>query len=186
MGGLQIYLGGLGVKWSPSGRQVVAKWSLADLKNLTLLHNWLIFNLKSVFSPQRGSLWEFLFISMIFNKYFLKVRKKLIQATVWLPTGQWRLTPRVQHWATLHLRLQVTREAHEAPHMTRSKTWFSSICHRFQDEEPVEKENEWGFYPELRHRPSLLSSDSLSHLNPSALGDSRTSFVDSPHTPHLS
>jgi len=55
-----------------------------------------------------------------------------------------------------------------------------------QDEEPVEKENEWGFYPELRHRPSLLSSDSLSHLNPSALGDSRTSFVDSPHTPHLS
>merc|ERR1719464_1425827 len=45
----------------------------------------------------------------------------LAGATVWLPTGQWRLTPRVQHWATLHLRIQVTREAHEAPHMTRMR-----------------------------------------------------------------
>jgi len=56
-----------------------------------------------------------------------------------------------------------------------------------QDEEPVEKEDEWGFYPELRHRPSDLSSDSISRLNPeSSLTDSRISFVDSLHTPHLS
>lgn len=53
-----------------------------------------------------------------------------------------------------------------------------------QDEEPVEKEDEWGFYPELRHRPSVLSSDSFSQsLNPSSLTDS---FIDSPLSPHLS
>jgi len=58
-----------------------------------------------------------------------------------------------------------------------------------QDEEPVEKEDEWGFYPELRHRgPSDLSANSISHrLNPSSsLTDSRITSIDSLHSPFLS
>merc|ERR1712192_65781 len=60
-----------------------------------------------------------------------------------------------------------------------------------QDEDPVEKEDEWGYYPEqLRHRSqSDLSSDSMiSHLNPSSSlnSNSRISFIDSMNSPHLS
>ena len=57
---------------------MVAEWSLAALKNLTLLHNWLIFfNLKSVFSPQRVSLWEFFVHFNDFQQIFLKSKEKI-------------------------------------------------------------------------------------------------------------
>ena len=49
--------------------------------------------------------------------------KKIIQATAWLPTGQWRVIPRLQEPDTLHLRLRVTREARG--HMTR---WQKVLC----------------------------------------------------------
>ena len=101
--------------------------------------------------------------------------------------GQWRLTLRLQQSATRRLRLWVMRGVREARHITRWKIlfpWSKLNFHCFQDEEPVEKEDEWGFYPELRHRPSVLSSDSFSQsLNPSSLTDS---FIDSPLSPHLS
>jgi|ERR1712192_87406 len=56
-----------------------------------------------------------------------------------------------------------------------------------QDDEPVEKEDEWGYYPEqLRNRQSELLSDSMiSHLNNLNPSSSLTdSFIDSMNSPH--